>query len=85
MLIIYALRMPADPFARSAVSPQRSLLAAQFSRSAVSVIPSKLGRGPDLTRPTQRSADFMLNALRWRAVPPTQLTRSGDESFLAHF
>ena len=36
--------MPADPFARSAVSSQRSLLAAQFSRSAVSVIPSKPGR-----------------------------------------
>ncbi len=37
------LRAPADPFARSAVS-QRSLLAAQFSRSAVSVLPSKMGR-----------------------------------------
>ena len=38
--------MPADPFARSAVSSQRSLLAAQFSRSAVSIIPSKPGRAP---------------------------------------
>ena len=38
------LRAPADPFARSAVSSQRSLLAAQFSRSAVSVLPSKPGR-----------------------------------------
>ena len=38
--------MPADPFARSAVSPQRSLLAAQSPRSAVSVIPSKPGRAP---------------------------------------
>ena len=38
------LRAPADPFARSAVSLQRSLLAAQFSRSAVSVLPSKPGR-----------------------------------------
>ena len=36
--------MPADPFASSAVSSQRSVLAAQFSRSAVSVIPSKPGR-----------------------------------------
>ena len=42
----YAPRMPADPFARSAVSSQRSLLAAQFSRSAVSIIPSKPGRAP---------------------------------------
>ena len=38
------LRAPADPFARTAVSSQRSLLAAQFSRSAVSVLPSKPGR-----------------------------------------
>ena len=38
--------MPADPFARSAISSQRSLLAAQFSRSAVFVIPSKPGRAP---------------------------------------
>ena len=38
------LRAPADPFARDAVSSQRSLLAAQFSRSAVSVLPSKPGR-----------------------------------------
>ena len=43
-LTFYAPRMPADPFARSAVSSQRSLLAAQFSRSAVSIIPSKPGR-----------------------------------------
>ena len=43
---IYAPRMPADPFARSAVSSQRSLLAAQFSRSAVSIILSKPGRAP---------------------------------------
>ena len=41
---LYAPRLPADPFARSAVSSQRSLLAAQFSRSAVSVLPSKPGR-----------------------------------------
>ena len=40
----YAPRIPADPFARSAVSPQRSSRAAQFSRSAVSAIPSKPGR-----------------------------------------
>jgi len=38
------LRAPADPFARTAVYSQRSLLAAQFSRSAVSVLPSKPGR-----------------------------------------
>ena len=38
------LRAPADPFARTAVSSQCSLLAAQFSRSAVSVLPSKPGR-----------------------------------------
>ena len=38
------LRAPADPFARSAVSSQRSLLAAHFFRSAVSVLPSKPGR-----------------------------------------
>ena len=43
---LYAPRMPADPFARSAVSSQRSLLTAQFSRSAVSIIPSKPGRAP---------------------------------------
>ena len=43
-LTLYAPRMPADPFARSAVSSQRSVLAAQFSRSAVSIIPSKPGR-----------------------------------------
>ena len=46
LVIVYAPRMPADPFARSAVSSQRSLLAAQFSRSAVSTIPSKPGRAP---------------------------------------
>ena len=39
-----APRIPADPFARSADSSQRSLLVAQFSRSAVSAIPSKPGR-----------------------------------------
>ena len=44
MLTLYAPRLPADPFARSAISPQRSLLAAQSPRSAVSFIPSKPGR-----------------------------------------
>ena len=37
-------KLPADPFARSAVSSQRSLLAAQFSGSAVSIFSSKPGR-----------------------------------------
>ena len=46
MKTLYVPRLPADPFARSAVSPQRISLAAQFSRSAVSVIPSKPGRAP---------------------------------------
>ena len=41
---LYAPRLPADPFARSAVCPQRNLLAAQSPRSAVSIIPSKPGR-----------------------------------------
>ena len=49
----YAPRMPADPFARSAVSSQRSLLAAQFSRSAVSIIPSKPGRAPGVGQGAQ--------------------------------
>ena len=54
MLTLYAPRLPADPFARSAVSPQRNLLAAQSPRSAVSVIPSKPGRAQGWAKGPQK-------------------------------
>ena len=53
-LTLYAPRLPADPFARSAVSPQRNLLAAQSPRSAVSIIPSKPGRAPGVGQGPQK-------------------------------
>ena len=54
MLILYAPRLPADPFVRSAVSPQRNLLAAQSPCSAVSIIPSKPGRAPGVGQGPQK-------------------------------
>jgi hypothetical protein len=54
MLTLYAPRLPADPFARSAVSPQRNLLAAQSPCSAVSIIPSKPGRAPGVGQGPQK-------------------------------
>ena len=51
---LYAPRLPADPFARSAVSPQRNLLAAQSPCSAVSIIPSKPGRAPGVGQGPQK-------------------------------
>ena len=54
MVTLYAPRLPADPFARSAVSPQRNLLAAQSPCSAVSIIPSKPGRAPGVGQGPQK-------------------------------
>ena len=65
---LYAPRLPADPFARSAVSPQRNLLAAQSPRSAVSFIPSKPGRAPGVGQGPQKKGPGAEGARGRRAL-----------------
>ena len=77
-MTLYAPRLPADPFARSAVYPQRNLLAAQSPRSAVSIIPSKPGRAPGVGQGPQKKGPGAQGAARAaRAHGRTRASRAG--------